>query len=185
MWVWYSALVTQSLTLWQGTTCRQVSGPTLSLPSASSVHVCHASGRSSKGSEAFSRPTRKARRQHWRSRRIVQNLRRIHTGPWMERKPARTMVQKLLLSRLTTGPEIKLGWILKAVTCRKVGWNPQLLLHMLLAWRRMSMFRRPILANFIPSCGGARSKMTRHRSHWFASRGCLLSPCHCQQDLYH
>lgn len=151
-------------------------GPTPSLPLASSAHVCHASGRSSKESEAFSRPTRRARRQRWRSRRIVQNSRRIHTGPWTERKLARIMAQKLRLFRQTTGPKIKLGSILRAAMCRKMGWNQQLLLHMLLAWLGMSISRRPILDNSIPSCGGARSKMTLHRSHWFASRGCLLSP---------
>lgn len=187
MWVWYSALFTQNLTLWQGTTSRQVSGPTLSLPSASSVHVCHASGRSSKELEAFSRPTRKARRQHWRSRRTVQNSRPIHTGPWTERKPVRTVAQKLRLFRPTTGPRIKLGSILRAATYRKMEWNPQLLLRMLLAWRAMSISRRPILVNSIPSCGDARGKVTRHPIALICIA--CLSFClhatkgHCQQDL--
>ena len=134
--------------LWQGTTFRQVSGPMPSSPSASSVRVSHALGHSSNKSEAFSRPTRKARRQHWRSRRIVQNSRRIHTGPWMEKKSARTMVPKLRWFRLTPGPKVKPGSRLRAAMCRKMGWIPQLLLHTLLAWREMSMSRRRNLDKF-------------------------------------
>lgn len=177
MWVQHNAIFTQSLTLWQGTTSRQVSGPTPSLLSASSVHVCHVSGRSSKESEAFSRPTRKARSQHWRSRRIVPNSRRIHISPWTERKPARTMVQKLRLFRPTTGPNIKLGSISRAGVCRKMGWNPQLLLHMPLAWRGMCIYQRRILGNSMLCCCGARSEKTCHLSHWFTARRCNFSLC--------